>query len=111
MKTQFRETMKIHTALSKPEEDGQFIWCRFEFDPEFRGNSYEFQHTFVSEIYGAMGELLKELEVKAHWEEKMALAETDEELRDIAREMLEKIDDGFFDDDGGDARRKRRKMN
>ena len=47
----------------------------------------------------------------AHWEEKMALAETDEELRDIAREMLEKIDDGFFDDDGGEARRKRRKMN
>jgi hypothetical protein len=111
MKTQFRETMKIHTALSEPEENGPFIWCRFEFDPEFQSNSYEFQHTYVSEIYGAMGELLKELETKAIWQENIEMAESGEELRDVARDMLEKIDDGFFDDDGGEERRKRRKMN
>ena len=109
--TKFRETMKIHTALSKPEEDGQFIWCRFEFDPEFEGNSYEFQHTYVSEIYGAMGELLKELETKAIWQANIEMAESGEELRDVAKDMLEKIDDGMFDDDGGVARQKRRKMN
>ena len=112
MTTQFRETMKVHTALSTEKGDSfPTIWCKFDFDPEFKENSYEFQYTYVSEIFGAMKSLLEELSWKRDWEEKMELAETGDELRDIARDMLEKIDDGFFDDDGGEERRKRKKMN
>jgi hypothetical protein len=117
--------MKVHTALNTGEgEPFPTIWCKFEFDPEFEGNSYkfefdpefegnsyEFQHLYVEQIYGAIKSLLEELSVKAEWEAKMELAETDEDLRDVARDMLEKIDDGFFDDDGGEERRKRGKLN
>ncbi len=112
MNINFRETMKVHTALSTEKGDSfPTIWCKFEFDPEFEGNSYEFQHTYVSEIYGALKSLLEELEMKAGWQEKVEMAETGDELRAVARDMLEKIDDGFFDDDGGEERRKRKKMN
>lgn len=112
MTEQFRETMKVHTALSTGEgKPFPTIWCKFEFDPEFEGNSYEFQHLYVEQIYGAIKSLLEELSVKAEWEAKMELAETDEDLRGVARDMLEKIDDGFFDDDGGEERRKRGKLN
>jgi hypothetical protein len=91
--------MKVHTALNTGEgEPFPTIWCKFEFDPEFEGNSYEFQHLYVEQIYGAIKSLLEELSVKA-------------DLRDVARDMLEKIDDGFFDDDGGEERRKRGKLN
>lgn len=110
MTTQFRETMKIHTALGTKENE-PLVWCKFEFDPEFESNSYEFQHTYVEQICGAMQSLLEELEMKAAWQEKLELAETGDDLRDVARDMLQKIDDGFFDDDGGEERQKRRKMN
>ena len=110
MKTQFREMMKVNTALSTEDHD-PLLTIRFDFDPEFEGNSYEFQHSMVEQVYSAMGDLLKELETKAIWQANIEMAESGEELRDVARDMLEKIDDGFFDDDGGEARRKRRKMN
>lgn len=109
MRTRFREMMKINTALST-EDHEPMLTVRFDFDPEFEGNSYEFQHTMVEQVYSAMGDLLKELETKIIWQENIEIAETHEELRDIAKDMLEKIDDGMFDDDGGEARRKRRKM-
>ena len=110
MKTQFREMMKVNTALST-EDHEPLLTIRFDFDPEFEGNSYEFQHSMVEQVHSAMGDLLKELETKAIWQANIEMAESGEELRDVAREMLEKIDDGFFDDDGGEERRKRRKMN
>ena len=110
MKTQFREMMKVNTALSTEDHD-PLLTIRFDFDPEFEGNSYEFQHSMVEQVYSAMGDLLKELETKAIWQANIEMAESGEELRDVARDMLEKIDDGFFDDDGGEQRRKRRKMN
>ena len=110
MKTQFREMMKVNTALST-EDHEPLLTIRFDFDPEFEGNSYEFQHSMVEQVYSAMGDLLKELETKAIWQANIEMAESGEELRDVAKDMLEKIDDGMFDDDGGDARRKRRKMN
>ena len=110
MKTQFREMMKVNTALST-EDHEPLLTIRFDFDPEFEGNSYEFQHSMVEQVHSAMGDLLKELETKAIWQANIEMAESGEELRDVARDMLEKIDDGFFDDDGGEERRKRRKMN
>ena len=106
----FRETMKIHTSINM--EDGEpFLTVRFDFDPEFESNSYEFQHSMVEQIHASMGDLLKELQTKAIWQENIEMAETGDELRDVARDMLNKIDDGFFDDDGGIQRRKRKKMN
>jgi hypothetical protein len=110
MKTQFREMMKVNTALST-EDHEPLLTIRFDFDPEFEGNSYEFQHSMVEQVHSAMGDLLKELETKAIWQANIEMAESGEELRDVARDMLEKIDDGMFDDDGGEARQKRRKMN
>ena len=110
MKTQFREMMKVNTALST-EDHEPLLTIRFDFDPEFEGNSYEFQHSMVEQVHSAMGDLLKELETKAIWQANIEMAESGEELRDVAKDMLEKIDDGFFDDDGGEERRKRRKMN
>ena len=110
MKTQFREMMKVNTALST-EDHEPLLTIRFDFDPEFEGNSYEFQHSMVEQVYSAMGDLLKELETKAIWQANIEMAESGEELRDVAKDMLEKIDNGMFDDDGGEARQKRRKMN
>ena len=110
MKTQFREMMKVNTALSTEDHD-PLLTIRFDFDPEFEGNSYEFQHSMVEQVYSAMGDLLKELETKAIWQANIEMAESGDELRDVAKDMLEKIDDGMFDDDGGVARQKRRKMN
>jgi hypothetical protein len=110
MKTEFRELMKVNTSLST-EENTPMITIRFDLDPEFERNSYEFQHSMVEQVHSAMGDLLKELETKAIWQENIEMAETGDELRDVARDMLTKIDDGMFDDDGGEARRKRRKMN
>ena len=110
MKTQFREMMKVNTALSTEDHD-PLLTIRFDFDPEFEGNSYEFQHSMVEQVYSAMGDLLKELETKAIWQANIEMAESGDELRDVAKDMLEKIDDGMFDDDGGEARQKRRKMN
>ena len=106
----FRETMKIHTSINM-EEGEPFLTVRFDFDPEFESNSYEFQHSMVEQIHASMGDLLKELQTKAIWQENIEMAETGDELRDVARDMLDKIDDGFFDDDGGIQRRKRKKMN
>ena len=106
----FRETMKIHTAINM-EQGEPFLTVRFDFDPEFESNSYEFQHSMVEQIHASMGDLLKELQTKAIWQENIEMAETGDELRAVARDMLEKIDDGFFDDDGGEERRKRKKMN
>ena len=68
MNTNFRETMKVQTALDT-DQGGPLIAVRFDFDPEFKGNSYEFQHTYIERIYGAMGKLLKELQAAAIWEE------------------------------------------
>ena len=68
MNTNFRETVKVNTALNT-EEGEPLITVQFDFDPEFKGNSYEFQHTYVERIHGAMGELLKELQAAAIWEE------------------------------------------
>jgi hypothetical protein len=110
MKTQFREMMKVNTALST-EDHEPLLTIRFDFDPEFEGNSYEFQHSMVEQVHSAMGDLLKELETKAIWQANIEMAESGEELRDVAKDMLEKIDNGMFDDDGGEARQKRRKMN
>ena len=110
MKTQSREMMKVNTALST-EDHEPLLTIRFDFDPEFEGNSYEFQHSMVEQVHSAMGDLLKELETKAIWQANIEMAESGEELRDVARDMLEKIDDGMFDNDGGEARQKRRKMN
>lgn len=110
IKSQEREMMKVHTQINN-EQDGPMLTIRFDFDPEFQGNSYEFQHSMVEQVYSAMGELLEELAVKAVWQANIEMAESGEELRDVARDMLGKIDDGFFDDDRGEERKKRRKMN
>lgn len=110
MNTNFRETVKVNTALNT-EQGEPLITVKFDFDPEFESNSYEFQHTYMERIHGAMGDLLKELQTKAIWQENIEMAETGAEIKAVARDMLEKIDDGFFDDDGGEERRKRKKMN
>jgi len=68
MDTNFRETIKVNTALNT-ERGEPLITVQFDFDPEFKGNSYEFQHTYMERIHGAMGELLRELQAAAIWEE------------------------------------------
>lgn len=60
MNTNFRETVKVNTALNTNRGE-PLIDVQFDFDPEFKGNSYEFQYTYMERIHGAMGELLKEL--------------------------------------------------
>lgn len=110
MKSEFREMMKVKTALDTGEGE-PLLTIRFVFDPEFESNSYEFQHSMVEEVHAAMGDLLKELETKAIWQENIEMAESGDELQDVARDMLSKIDDGMFDDDGGEARRRKKKMN
>ena len=78
MKTQFREMMKVNTALST-EDHEPLLTIRFDFDPEFEGNSYEFQHSMVEQVHSAMGDLLKELETKAIWQANIEMAESGEE--------------------------------
>jgi hypothetical protein len=68
MNTNFRETVKVNTALTA-ERGEPLITVQFDFNPEFKGNSYEFQHTYMERLYGAMGELLRELQAAAIWEE------------------------------------------
>ena len=110
MTEHFRETIKVQTAVNIKQGE-PLLTVRFDLDPEFQSNSYEFQHSMVEQVHAAMSDLLKELETKAIWQANIEMAETGDELRAVARDMLEKIDDGFFDDDGGEERRKRKKMN